>query len=200
VAKPPQARRDDLVSAAVRLFQRQGFHQTTVPDIARAAEVATGTVYLYFPAKDEILLACHHRLRAGMAEQIAATASSALARVEAGQPGGLGWVVGQMVQAAADYAIANRDLCEVCMRYVAPSDPDRGDQLGLLQPLIEVLERGADQGLVRVADPPVTAQLLGAALGAALCGAVVYGSPPLERVLAAARELVGRALGEEPGR
>jgi TetR/AcrR family fatty acid metabolism transcriptional regulator len=38
------------------VFARQGFHQSTVSQIAREAGVADGTIYLYFKSKDDILV------------------------------------------------------------------------------------------------------------------------------------------------
>jgi AcrR family transcriptional regulator len=52
--KPAEQRRDDLLEAAQRLFLDQGFIPTTIDQIAAAAGVAKGTVYLYFASKDEI--------------------------------------------------------------------------------------------------------------------------------------------------
>jgi len=40
----------------VRVFAKSGFYATRVSDIARAAGVADGTIYLYFKSKDELLL------------------------------------------------------------------------------------------------------------------------------------------------
>jgi TetR/AcrR family fatty acid metabolism transcriptional regulator len=40
----------------LRLFARQGFHQSTVAEIAKEAGVADGTIYLYFKNKDDILV------------------------------------------------------------------------------------------------------------------------------------------------
>jgi TetR/AcrR family fatty acid metabolism transcriptional regulator len=40
----------------VKVFARQGFHQSTVAQIAREAGVADGTIYLYFKNKDDILV------------------------------------------------------------------------------------------------------------------------------------------------
>jgi TetR/AcrR family fatty acid metabolism transcriptional regulator len=40
----------------VTVFARQGFHQSTVAQIAREAGVADGTIYLYFKNKDDILV------------------------------------------------------------------------------------------------------------------------------------------------
>ena len=48
--------RDRIVSAAERLFARQGFDGTTVDQIAEAADVAQKTFFNHFPAKHDLLL------------------------------------------------------------------------------------------------------------------------------------------------
>src|SRR5512141_2025746 len=48
-------RRDDILRAAREVFFERGFHTVTVDDIAVAAEVGKGTVYLYFDTKETIL-------------------------------------------------------------------------------------------------------------------------------------------------
>jgi TetR/AcrR family fatty acid metabolism transcriptional regulator len=45
-----------ILEAAVKVFARQGFHQSTVAQIAKQAGVADGTIYLYFKNKDDILV------------------------------------------------------------------------------------------------------------------------------------------------
>ena len=45
-----------IVDAAVRVFARNGYYNSRVSDIAREAGVASGTIYLYFKTKDEILV------------------------------------------------------------------------------------------------------------------------------------------------
>ena len=45
-----------ILEAAVTVFARQGFHQSTVAQIAKEAGVADGTIYLYFKNKDDILV------------------------------------------------------------------------------------------------------------------------------------------------
>src|SRR2546428_2472128 len=44
-----------ILRAATRVFARNGYFNSKVADIARAAGVADGTVYLYFKSKEEIL-------------------------------------------------------------------------------------------------------------------------------------------------
>lgn len=60
---PPPARlqRADkkarILAAAAEVFVKNGFHETHVSHIARAAGVADGTIYLYFPSKEALLVA-----------------------------------------------------------------------------------------------------------------------------------------------
>jgi AcrR family transcriptional regulator len=49
-----QMRRQEILSAARRVFWREGYSRATIPQIAREAEYATGTIYLYFPSKDAL--------------------------------------------------------------------------------------------------------------------------------------------------
>jgi TetR/AcrR family fatty acid metabolism transcriptional regulator len=45
-----------ILEAAVKVFARQGFFNSTVSKIAKEAGVADGTIYLYFKNKDDILV------------------------------------------------------------------------------------------------------------------------------------------------
>ncbi|HEU5321972.1 MAG TPA: TetR/AcrR family transcriptional regulator [Methylomirabilota bacterium] len=45
-----------IIEAAVRVFARNGYYNSRVSDIAREAGIASGTIYLYFKTKDEILV------------------------------------------------------------------------------------------------------------------------------------------------
>jgi TetR/AcrR family fatty acid metabolism transcriptional regulator len=62
-AKPQQ-----IIDAAIRVFARTGYYNSRVSDIAREAGIASGTIYLYFKTKDEILVTL---FREKMAEWVA---------------------------------------------------------------------------------------------------------------------------------
>src|ERR1700751_2630286 len=49
--------RERLFRAALALFGKKGFAQTTVEDITEAADVGKGTFFNYFPTKEHILMA-----------------------------------------------------------------------------------------------------------------------------------------------
>lgn len=49
-----QRRRGDILNAARKLFWKNGYAGTTMPQIAAAVQLAQGTLYLYFPGKDAL--------------------------------------------------------------------------------------------------------------------------------------------------
>jgi AcrR family transcriptional regulator len=48
-------RRDRIFSGALRLFAQTGFDETTMDQVAAAAELSKAALYLYFPSKDALL-------------------------------------------------------------------------------------------------------------------------------------------------
>src|SRR5436853_2652703 len=49
-------RKTELLSAARTIFAKKGFHDATIEEIADAADVAKGTVYLYYKSKKDLYL------------------------------------------------------------------------------------------------------------------------------------------------
>ncbi|UCF83567.1 MAG: TetR/AcrR family transcriptional regulator [Desulfobacteraceae bacterium] len=45
-----------IIQAATKIFARKGFYQSKISEIAREAQVADGTIYIYFENKDDILI------------------------------------------------------------------------------------------------------------------------------------------------
>ena len=59
-AEPPRSSPEKyqrILDAAVAVFAERGFHSSRVSDVATRADVADGTIYLYFKNKEEILMA-----------------------------------------------------------------------------------------------------------------------------------------------
>lgn len=75
-------KRQRIMSAAERLFKTRQFHEITLDEVARLADVAKGTIYLYFADKEDLFfqtavagfddmcaLLCQHPLTEGPVEQ-----------------------------------------------------------------------------------------------------------------------------------
>src|SRR5262252_4379467 len=76
-AKDKRAR---ILEAAVKVFAKNGFYATRVSEVAKAAGVADGTIYLYFKSKDELLVSLFEdrveRLLAYLHEELPKTTSA----------------------------------------------------------------------------------------------------------------------------
>jgi len=68
-------RRREILAAAIKVFGKKGFADTSVDDVAAAAKIAKGTLYLYFRSKEDIystaLRQAIHELHALIAERLA---------------------------------------------------------------------------------------------------------------------------------
>ncbi len=63
-------RREDILDAAVQLFARRGFAVADMQELADTAGVGKGTLYRYFPSKDELFLAAADRVMLRMRAEI----------------------------------------------------------------------------------------------------------------------------------
>lgn len=65
--------RRTIAGAALRLFDERGYEETTISDIAAAAEISPRTFFSYFPSKDDVVFAeiDEHlaEVRAGLVER-----------------------------------------------------------------------------------------------------------------------------------
>jgi len=59
-----------ILRTALQLFRGCGFEITTMRDIARAAKVATGAAYYYFPSKEAIVSAYYEQVQRTHAEKV----------------------------------------------------------------------------------------------------------------------------------
>src|SRR5689334_15744034 len=50
------ARRNQILDAVTTVFAEKGFHRATIKDVAKAAGIADGTIYIYFENKTALLM------------------------------------------------------------------------------------------------------------------------------------------------
>lgn len=101
-----EIRRCAILQAARTVFARQGFAHTVVDDIATQAGIAKGTLYLYFPSKEQIYLAALLE----DARQLNARSTAAMAAAD-------GWreKLGAYLQVRVSYFEAHQDFLRIYM-------------------------------------------------------------------------------------
>ena len=52
IAEKKALKRESIIQASLKLFSTQGFHRTTIPDIAKVLKMSVGNLYNYFSSKD----------------------------------------------------------------------------------------------------------------------------------------------------
>ena len=75
-----QARRQFILAIAEELLRRDGFDAFTMNKLAEAADLAKGTLYLYFATREELVLALYTDLHDGWIEQFLYTEKQMAAR------------------------------------------------------------------------------------------------------------------------
>lgn len=145
----PRARRADkrkrILQAAVRVFARRGYFAARVSEIARNADVADGTIYLYFRNKEDILVSLFDEV---MAEHIAkarvevAAAVGAPAKLQAIAQHHLR-VLGENRQLAVVFQVELRQSTKFMERFTASWLQDYFALVG------EVIEQGQREGSLR---------------------------------------------------
>jgi AcrR family transcriptional regulator len=65
-----QRTRETIARAAHELFAERGYHATTLPDIAEAADVSTRTIFAYFPSKEDILFSDFPIMKEALAQAL----------------------------------------------------------------------------------------------------------------------------------
>lgn len=154
---------DGILSAAAELFATKPFHEVRLDDIAAAAHVGKGTVYLYWTSKEEVYLAIIRRGFKAVCE-----------RIERELPGchGFCWdEVHVIVAALVDFAFAYPGVYRIMrMATLTPEDPElQGMRNALTDRVERVLTAGVASGDVVDACPALTTQyLLSFVRGAAL--------------------------------
>jgi AcrR family transcriptional regulator len=155
-------REDDFLNAAEQLFADQGYFQTSMEDVARKAEYATGTIYRYFNSKE----ALYHSLlrRKGLAyfERIQADVGAANTPVER---------LRAALRSKVDFFFTHRAFVRIYLHDLArpaagttvePPEELRDVHAEYLELLRTILSDGMKKGVFRKLNVDLT---LGAVLG-----------------------------------
>lgn len=185
--KPAGQRRAELLAAGRALFLAKGIAATSLDDITQRAGVSKGLFYLYFPSKEDLVLA----LQEQFSDEIAAHMQAA-ADAEADWTARLDACVRTGFECYRDL----HDLHEVLFHHARPPrrDPRRGPAAAT-RIIAELLAAGTAAGAFDVADPDATAVLCYASMHAFDLGFRDRGGPDDVRLIRAAQQLLRRAAG-----
>ena len=157
---PDPDKPQQIIDAAVRVFARNGYYHSRVSDIAREAGIASGTIYLYFKTKDDILVTL---FREKMAQWVAHAR-----REIAGEPDALA-KLRRLVALHFNVLEADPDLAEVVQVELRQGHKFfRGASAHEISAYFElirvILEEGMEAGVIRrdVPSKVATKMLFGA--------------------------------------
>jgi AcrR family transcriptional regulator len=181
----PEVRREQLLDAATAVFLDRGLAEATMADVAEAAGVAKGTVYLYFDSKSALLTA----LRARYTSQWLAQSGRLAA------PPGRGGHARQLrsfLREMYDFCAANQRLHHLLFHAAEVSEDEPLEQARAA--LVRLVTRGAEAGEFAVDNPEETAAFLLDGLHGLLLRSL-HANRTRRAFVAAAWSLCARLLG-----
>lgn len=198
VVKPAEERRKEILEAALRLFARRGFTDTTVEDVANAVGVAKGTIYVYFDTKEHLLIALKRQFLLGLVDRLTDLIAEVIEQIAGGEEVDYRDLIDDLFDALVAYHIERRDAVDVVVRQ-SPGPDLVQEALELerdfLQLMTSAFREATEYGLIHVDDPEMTARLVNAAIRDNLCTCLCYGEPAdLDRLMTAAKGLLYKAV------
>jgi AcrR family transcriptional regulator len=158
----PEERPKQILDAALAVFAERGLADARLEDIAKRAGLSKGTIYLYFPNKEELF---REVVRTSVIAFIAR--AEALFEVERDPNQALrGWIKGYWAWLKSPVFPVMHRLVHSELRnfpdlaaFYATEVIERGHRL-----MNEMLERGMDAGLLRRMDASIASRMLSATL------------------------------------
>jgi AcrR family transcriptional regulator len=172
---------------------------TPVPVIAEEAGMAAGTVYLYFPSKEAILVAIQEDFEAGLLDRFGEIAEGVLEQEdETGEIVSYQEVVERLVDGIVGYGLERRAVCEVMASNLSRAGIASDDRIlagGLTELVAGVIREGVRLGYIHTSDPEMAAYLLNLSAVTAIGHAIAFEDEPmLARVVRQAKETYVKAL------
>ncbi|HEX9886058.1 MAG TPA: TetR/AcrR family transcriptional regulator [Longimicrobiales bacterium] len=142
---PAPDKEDRILQAAVRVFAEHGYYRSNMATVAREAGVATGTIYLYFERKQDLLITLFQRHLGGYIERC----RPALEEAAAGAPR-----LRLLTELHLAFFAEDRDLATVFLIHARDPDPALAEGIGpavaaYFDVITEVIESGMTCGAFR---------------------------------------------------
>ena len=167
-------KREKILRAALKVLARQGISNFKMIDIAQKAKVGKGTLYEYFPSKDELVIATFNLVLQDYEDYVAAQLENHPDPVHS---------IKALISATCEFFASQRERLDVMFDFWAAGTPRRGSK-PLLTGVDKIFERtarrlamivdeGVKQGVFRPIDSIFVASLILATLDGILFQAVL---------------------------
>jgi TetR/AcrR family transcriptional repressor of nem operon len=190
--QPPDVRREQILDAAQQVLLRRGPAAATMAEVADAASLAKGTVYLYFASKAELLAG----LRARYFERLTAMLRGP-AGTRSGAPPAVADRIRALVAASYDFALANHELHHVLFHEAGLGGHDTFARAH--DAVAELVAAGAASGELDVPDPALATDFVLHGLHGILVAATHRPRSQRGQLVDGVTRLVCGALGARPG-
>lgn len=171
-AREKERRREEIISAAERLFFTNGINETTMDEIAEEAELAKGTLYLYFRSREDIHLAIASRGIARLNEMTQGLSELKVRAIE--KLVKLGWIFIDFSKKFPDYVRTLMFMDAADVRNYSMSREELKDVIFRETPLrlvLEFVDQGVRDGSIRRDIPP---QIIANTLWSQLMGVIQF--------------------------
>lgn len=163
-----ESRRQQIVEAAEQVFIERGAADATMDDVATAAELSKGTLYLYFESKDELYVAMSTRTLTMLVERVDAATLQSGTGLES---------LSAMMRAHRDFARSHPERFQILIAWMAsgfhadPSSASYGEYQQMVATVMQraaaMIARGQQDGSIRAELDPLhtVMQMWGGTMG-----------------------------------
>ena len=151
-----ERRQQQISEAALKLFARKGYHNTTIRDIARLSNISTGSVYDYIKNKEDILFLVSQNFFGNLKKE-----------VERALQGLRDPLMKLKATIEATLTVINNYQEYVLITYRESKYFKKQDLIGIFQQeafftdiFLKIIEEGNAMGVFRVREPFAVANLL----------------------------------------
>jgi len=155
-------KREAIMQAAVRMFAKREFHEVRLDDVAAAARIGKGTVYIYFSSKENLYDTIAYEGLCGAVERLCGI-------VEAAADQSAWSTLQKMIGELVEWAYINPHIFKMMQTAsdgVRPRLARKRKELGALYEV--VLKRGVRTRELVDTSPALTAQMIPAAIRASI--------------------------------
>jgi len=146
-----------IIGAARALFQSQGYQQTTMAQIAAAADVATGTLFLYAKSKEDLVILV-------FLDEMYDVVESSFAARDTGSSALTGILT--FLRGIIEYHAADMDIARALMKELTfLSNPERSSDVSqiavtIVRRIREILEQAISEEEVQLDEPHQVAEMM----------------------------------------